>query len=154
MDNKEDLIKSISRQLMRIIKKHGRIEETPVRLDEGVEVTPTESHTIQAIGENGIINVTDLAALFGVTKSAASQTVNKLAKKGFVDKRVSAHSGKELSLELTPLGLRAFEAHQVCHGRHIADIINRLGAFSLAQVANAAAFLEVIEDVMDERLRE
>ena len=152
MENKEDLIKAISRQLMRIIKKHGRIEEIPVQLDEGVVVTPTESHTIQAIGENGAINVTDLAAHFGVTKSAASQIVNKLSKKGYVVKRISEYSGKELRLELTPLGRRAYEAHERCHGRHMADIVNRLGSFSLAQVATASAFLDVIEDVMNERL--
>lgn len=152
MESKTDLIKDISRQLMRIIKKQGRIEEIPVRLDEGVVVTPTESHTIQAIGEHGSINVTELAVYFGVTNSAASQTVNKLTKKGFVTKKISDHSGKELRLELTSLGRQAFEAHERCHGRHMTDIARRLESFSLAQVANASAFLEVIEDVLDERL--
>jgi len=152
MENKLDLIKSISHQLMRIIKKQGRIEEIPIRLDEGVEVTPTESHTIQAIGEHQSINVTDLAAYFGVTKSAASQIVAKLAQKGYVEKTVSEFSGKELRLQLTALGWRAFEAHEKCHGRHLADIIHRLGSFSLSQIATASVLLGVIEDVIDERL--
>ena len=147
-----DLIKSISRQLMRIIKKHERIEEIPVRLDEGIEVTPTESHAIQAIGENKSINVTDLGAHFGVTKSAASQIVAKLTKKGFVEKTMSEHSNKELQLQLTALGWQAFEAHEKCHGRHLVDIIERLGSFSLSQIATASVVLDVIEDVMGERL--
>ena len=154
MESKEELIKSISSKLMRIINKQGRIEEIPVRLDEGIEVTPTESHTIQAIGENNSINITDLGAYFGVTKSAASQTVARLEKKGYVRKTASEYSGKELQLQLTPLGWRAFEAHERCHGRHMTDIASRLEAFSLSQVATALVLLDVIEDVMDERLKQ
>lgn len=153
MESKIDLVKSISHQLLRVIKKQGRIEEIPIRLDEGVAVTPTESHIIQAIGENKSINVTELAVYFGVTKSAASQIVAKLAKRGFVEKTMSDHSGKELRLTLTNLGWRAFEAHEKCHGRHMADIVSRLGSFSLSQIATATVLLDVIEEVMDDRLK-
>ena len=133
METKEDLIKSVSRQLMRIINKQWRIEEIPVRLEEGILVTPTESHTIQAIGESESINVTELGVRFGVTKSAASQTVAKLSKKGFVKKTVSEHSGKELQLQLTELGRRAFQAHEKCHGRHLSNSVSRLESFSLSR---------------------
>ena len=152
MESKEEIIKSISRRLMRIINKQGRIEEIPVRLGDGIEVTPTESHTIQAIGQNSSINITDLGAHFGVTTSAASQIAAKLTKKGFVQKTAAEHNCKELRLKLTPLGWRAFEAHENCHGRHLADIAGRLDAFSLSQVATALVLLEVIEDTLDERL--
>ncbi len=153
MENKEDLIESILRRLMRIINKQRRIEEMPVRIDKDIEVTPTESHTVQTIGERKSVNVTDLAAHFGVTKSAASQIVTKLAKKGFVKKSVSDRSGKELQLTLTELGRRAFEAHERCHGRHLADIVTRLGSFSLSQIAIADVMLDVVEDVINERLK-
>jgi DNA-binding MarR family transcriptional regulator len=154
MEEKLELIRSISKKLMRIIKKQGRIEEIPVRLDEGIEVTPTESHTIQAIGQNQSINVTVLAAHFGVSKSAASQIVAKLARKGFVDKTRSEGNSKEWRLQLTALGWRAFAAHERCHDRHMSDILDRLGSFSLTQIATAAVLLDVIEDVIDERLSE
>lgn len=152
MENKEDIVNSITRQLMRIINKHGRIEKIPVRLAEGIEVTPSEGHSIQAIGEYQSINVTDLGTHFGVTKSAASQIVTKLSKKGLVKKSVSEHSCKELRLELTDMGRQAFEAIQKSRGQHFASIVSRLGAFPLSQVATATVLLSVIEDVMDERL--
>lgn len=152
MEDKQDIIKAITHQLIRIINKQWRIEETPVLLEEGIEVTPTESHTIEAIGEFKSINVTELGVHFGVSKSAASQIATKLAKKGYVTKTISETSGKELQLQLTELGWRAYEAHERCHTRHMEDIINRLGAFSLSQIATASVFLGVIEDVMDERL--
>ena len=154
METKEDLIRAISRRLMRILNKHARLEEHSIRFDEGVEMTPREIHTIQAIGEKKNINIIGLAANFGVTKSAASQMVAKLVGKGFVEKGQAAHSNKELQLSLTELGWRAFHAHEGLHGAHMADIVNRLGAFTLAQVATTAALLEVIESVVDDRLSE
>ena len=124
------------------------------RLEEGLEITPAEGHTIQAIGEHESINVTELGAYFGVTKSAASQIIGKLSKKGFVKKAASEHNSKELRLQLTQKGWEAFRVIQKYRGRHFKDIIERLGSFSLSQVATASVLLEVIEDVMDERLKQ
>ena len=154
MENKEDMIKSISLQLMRIINKQGRIEKIPVLLTEGIEVTPAEGHSILAIGEHESISVTDLGAHFGVTKSAASQIVGKLSKKGYVIKAVSERNSKELRLQLTTKGREAFNAIRQYRGRHFTDIIKRLESFSLPQIATTSVLLDVIEDVMDERLRQ
>ncbi len=152
METKQDLIKIVTRQLMRILNKHSRMEKHSIRFDEGVEMSPKEIHTIQAIGEHEQINITGVAAHFGITKSAASQMVAKLAEKGFVKKGPAVHSGKELQLSLTDLGRRAFHAHERLHGAHMADLMNRLGAFTLQQVASTSALLEVIESVVDDRL--
>lgn len=152
METKEDLILAITRQLMRILNKHSQIEGHTIRFAEGVEMSPKEIHTIQAIGEHEQINITGAAAHFGITKSAASQMVTRLVEKGFVEKGRAAHSGKELQLTLTESGWRAFHAHERLHAAHIADVVNRLSAFTLSQVATTSALLEVIESVMDDRL--
>jgi DNA-binding MarR family transcriptional regulator len=152
METKEDFIKVMSRKLFRILNKHSRLEALPARFDEGVEVTHRELHAIQAIGENKRINITDLGACFGVTKSAASQMVSKLVKKGLVEKESSAHSNKELQLSLTDLGWRAFHFHERFHGDHMANLVDRLGAFSLSQIATTSVLLDVLESVVDERL--
>jgi DNA-binding MarR family transcriptional regulator len=152
METKEDLIVAMTQKLMRILNKRAHIEELRVRFDEGVELTPKEIHTIQAIGEHKQINVTNLADHFGVTKSAASQIVAKLVGKGFVDKRQAAHSNKELELSLTELGWRAFQAHERFHGQHLAELVNRLSAFSLSQIATTSVLLDVMESILEERL--
>ena len=121
-------------------------------VEEGVEATHRELHAIQAIGENERINITELGTYFGVTKSAASQMITKLARKGFVEKESSAHNSKELQLTLTRLGRRAFELHEKFHGEHMADLVESLGAFSLSEIETTAVLLDVIESVVDERL--
>lgn len=152
METKEDFIKAITRRLQRIFNKHARMEDHSIRFAEGVEMTPKEIHTIQAIGEQKETNVTGLATYFGITKSATSQMITRLTEKGFVEKEFAAHSNKELLLSLTELGWKAFQAHERLHGKHMEDLVSRLGAFTLSQLGSASALLEVIESVLDDRL--
>ena len=154
METKEDLIRVLALHLMRICNVHSGIEGHLIRFDEGVEMTPREIHTIQAIGEHKQMSVTDVAVHFRVTKAAASQMVARLAEKGFVSKEHGPESNKELRLSLTDLGWRAFHAHERLHAEYMTDLVNRLGAFTLSQVATTSALLEVIESVLDDRLSE
>ena len=152
METKQDLIKTISWKLLRVLNKHSHIEELPIRFDEDLEATPREIHTIQAIGEHEQINITGVAAHFGVTKGAASQMIAKLEDRGFLQKERVDHSNKELRLSLTKLGWRAFHAHERFHEKHMADLVDRLSAFSLSQIATITVLLDIIESVVDERL--
>ena len=154
METKEELIKSTIRELLRIAKRYSRIENLPIPVDEGVEVTTAEAHTIQAIGQGKETRVLDVANCFGITKSAASQMVAKLIRKGFLDKRQSPHNNKEFFLSLTELGWKAFRAHERFHGKDMAELVNRLSGFSLSQIATISVLLEAIGSVMDERLSE
>lgn len=152
MEAKEDLIKSVIRELLRVSKKYQRIEKLPIRVSEGVEITTQEAHTIQAVGEQEKMSVTDVALHFGVTKSAASQIVTKLAKKGFLRKGQAPDNNKELQLTLTELGWQAFHAHEQFHGEDLAYLMERLSVFPLQQIAILSVMLEVISSLMGARL--
>ncbi len=152
METKEDLIKNTIQELLRIAKMYSRIEELPIPVDENLEVTTREAHTIQAVGESEQMSVTHVASHFGITKSAASQMVAKLSKRGFLLKKQAVHSNKEFELFLTPLGWQAFRAHEQSHGRDMADLVDRLSAFSLSQIATLSVLLEALGSVMEQRL--
>lgn len=152
METKEDIIKATIRELLRIAKMYSRIEELPIPIDEGMVVTTREAHTVQAVGDNEPISVTQIASCFGITKSAASQMVSKLTKRRFLLKKQAVHSNKEYELSLTPLGRRAYQAHEQFHGGDMADLIDRLSAFSLSQIATLSVLLEALGSVMDQRL--
>ena len=152
METKKELIESTIQQLMQVAKKFSRIEALPIPVEEGIQVTTAEAHTIEAIGEGEDIRVLDVATHFGITKSAASQMVTKLIQKGFVDKRQSPHSNKEFFIFLTELGWRAFHAHAQFHGKDKADLVDRLSPFSLSQIATLSVLLESLGSVMDQRL--
>jgi DNA-binding MarR family transcriptional regulator len=152
METKEDLIKTTIREFLKIAEMYSRIEEMPIPIGEDLEITTREAHTIQAIGEHEPTSVTQMASYFGITKSAASQMVSKLTKRGFLLKKQSPQSNKEFELSLTPLGWEAFRAHERFHGRDMTDLVERLGAFSLSQIATISVLLEALGNIMEQRL--
>ena len=140
------------RQLRGVAMKIARAEEMPIPVEEGLFMTTREAHTIEAVGRRPRMSVTDVANASGITKSAASQMVSKLCGKGFLEKKQAPHSNKEYQLMLTPLGGKAFEAHERFHGQDRDVLMERLRGFSLSQVATISVLLEAIGEVMDKRL--
>jgi DNA-binding MarR family transcriptional regulator len=152
MESKEDIIKKTISELLRISKLYSRIEEMPIPVEKDLEVTTREAHTIQAVGDNEPISVTQLASYLGITKSAASQMGSKLTKRGFFKKKQAAHSNKEFELSLLPLGWKAYKAHEQFHGKDLNDLIERLNVFSLSQIATLSVLLESLGSVMKQRI--
>ena len=83
----------------------------------GVEETlrREEIHTIQAIGNNEGINITELAAVFNVTKPTISARIGKLASAGLVEKKSGFGNNKEVLLFLTAKGWIAYGNHEEKH---------------------------------------
>jgi DNA-binding MarR family transcriptional regulator len=103
-------------ELFEQVKAKLELVHTPTRdYETGFPLFKVEIHTIQIIGDNPCINCTDLAAHMGVTKSAISQTVNKLHKKGLIRKTHLPADTRESALELTDLGWKGFQAHERFH---------------------------------------
>lgn len=149
MKDKRKLIKSTIHELLRISTMYQRIEEMPIPVGNEVEVSTREAHMIQAVGENRNMSVTQLAEHFGITKSGASQMVKKLTNKGFVLKRQAANSNKEFELSLTPLGWKAFEAHERLHGKDLNVLIDGLASFPISQVATLSVLMESIGTILE-----
>ncbi len=103
---------------MRIINKHSRIEELPIRTGKNVGLTAREVHCLNVIGQQEGINIKTIGDTLGVTKSAASQMVGKLEKKGFAQKEKAVNNDKEILAYLTDTGWDAFKAHKEFHERH------------------------------------
>ena len=122
-DSNEKILAEIMEQFVRIVNKFNRFEKVP--MDFGVEemLYPSEIHTIEAIGNNARINVTHLAELLGISKGAVSQMVNKLVRKQFVKKMKLPSGAKELFLELTPRGKKAFKGHEKFHKDMVLDFL-------------------------------
>ncbi|TCO68692.1 MarR family winged helix-turn-helix transcriptional regulator [Marinisporobacter balticus] len=99
----------------RCINKYNRTENRQRCYGTDIKLSRVEIHTIDSIGNNEGINVTQLAAIQGVTKGAVSQMIYKLVKKGVVSKSVSPNSDTEVRLELTKDGWSAYEMHKKYH---------------------------------------
>ena len=71
-----------------------------------------ESHTIQLIGRNPGITVTDLSQIMKKTPSACSQMIRKLINKNWVTQNKNSQNNRENHLFLTEHGWIIFENHE------------------------------------------
>ena len=107
--------KEMAWQMERIIHKYSQYEKRPQVYCKDIMLTQPEIHTIAIVGDHEGINVTQLAAMRGITKGAASQMVYKLVDKGLIKKQVSAESDAAVSLFLTKKGQQARKEHRKLH---------------------------------------
>ena len=115
MNNIGSTYESILRKFDRVVTVMESLHAPSLSFGTGVAMFRKEIHTIQAIGKNPGINITSLAEHMGVTKSAVSQTIKKLTRKGLVRKTYAPGNAKEVMLELTELGKIGFRNHETFH---------------------------------------
>lgn len=139
-------------QFAKTATKYAQSEDISIRVDGEKTVSTREAHAIQAIYEQQDANVTKMAAGLGITRSAASQMIEKLARKGYVEIVYAPGSAKEYRLSLSRLGLAAYAAHKRFHGKDLTALANRMTAFSPDQIEAIRLFLTEVANVMDERL--
>ena len=107
--------KEMAWQMERIIHKYSQYEKRPQVYCKDIMLTQPEIHTVAIVGDHEGINVTQLAAMRGITKGAASQMVYKLVDKGLIKKQISAESDAAVSLFLTKKGQQARKEHRKLH---------------------------------------
>ena len=154
MTEKEKMIWDLASQLLRILNKQRRIEDTPVGFGDDVVLSPREIHTVQMVGDVPGINITELGKRFGYTRSAASQMVKKLSAKGLIDKQPAVENNREMTLSLTDMGKKAYAAHQKFHEKHLREVMHAIKVFSVQQISVTSVLLDMIERVADGRLEE
>lgn len=152
--NNSDSIMALTSRLLRIIHKHSRIEETPIRTGRSAGLTAKELLSLSAIGQQEGLNIKSVGDRLGVSKSAASQMVGRLERKGLARKEKAPANDKDVLTYLTETGWEAFAAHKAFHERHLKTLVEQLKEFPDTQLTVAAAILAVVESVMDDRIRE
>lgn len=116
----------LSELMERIGNKYNQFENKKHRNYGGVTLTHREIHTIACIGDHPGLNLTTLAARQGITKSAASQMINRLRKKELVTKKMSTNSEAEIEIALTSIGEIVYTEHQEYHKNANNQFLNLL----------------------------
>ena len=74
---------------LQTVNQYGQLEKHLHTADQ--ELCLSEIHTVAAVGAQEGINITALAKKQGISKSAVSQMVSKLVKKGYIIKLSLIH---------------------------------------------------------------
>lgn len=96
-----------------------RIEERSLknRLTEGLSIA--ELHTIVAVGLHEINSMKVVAKRLDVTMATLTASMNKLERKGFVERSRSDTDRRQVLVQLTSKGRKAFRAHESFHKRMV-----------------------------------
>lgn len=104
-----------SKNLGRLILQLRRLERQPHTFGHAGKLTPSEIHTIDAIGYDGAILMSELAARLGVTKGAITQVVDRLEAKSLVIRSPHPHDSRSSIVSLSEDGKEAYRAHEAVH---------------------------------------
>jgi DNA-binding MarR family transcriptional regulator len=138
----------------RIMNKMAKLEKKPRSYGTVHMLYGSEIHTIEAIGNNPGISVTELAALQGVTKGAVSQIIQKLEKKDLIIRMKNMNSDKQVFLKLSDVGNIAFKAHSDFHAKVFPDLVDVVKGIDQHTLDKMEDVLLSIEKFCDKAIEE
>jgi len=96
----------------------------------GVILFQAESQIIKAVGNKPGITASELSRIFNKTKSACSQLIRKLKKKGWIRQEINETNNREYKLYLTDEGKVIYVNHQQFEKSCYARTFQMLNEFS------------------------
>ena len=102
------------------------IEEKSLR-DSGSDLTITEIHTIDAVGDSEPKTMTEISRSLKVTMGTLTTGVDKLIKKGYLIRKRTEEDKRIVLVELTEKGVNAKKLHDAFHQEMIDSVISHLG---------------------------
>ena len=101
------------------------IEEKSLR-DSGSDLTITEIHTIDAVGDSDPKTMTEISRILKVTMGTLTTGVDKLIKKGYLVRKRTEEDKRIVLVELTEKGIKAKKMHDAFHQEMIDSVISHL----------------------------
>ncbi|MGE4538090.1 MAG: MarR family winged helix-turn-helix transcriptional regulator [Desulfovibrio sp.] len=95
--------------------EHGVVKESGLTLPQ--------MHTLEILGADGDLRMTELAARMGVTTGSLTVLVDRLERGGFVARRPHETDRRSIRVGLTPEGERLFTEHHALHEKLTSEIL-------------------------------
>ena len=120
----DEFSQELNQLLVSTYRDIGKLEEGMLHSVSGMEVSITELHMLEAIGEGrdkGIV-ICELAQRMDLTPPTVTVAVNKLALKGYALKTKSTVDKRSVIVTLTRLGKKVNAAHRYFHEQMVRNI--------------------------------
>lgn len=100
-----------------------KIEENTVRKMKNSNLTISEVHVLESVGKGaGPRTVSDIAQDLEISLPSVTIAINKLEKKGYVQKSRSADDGRQVLLRLTKTGQTINQVHRYFHEQLVRNV--------------------------------
>ncbi len=114
----------LNRVLKEMYPQVMRLQEKMVSLSADANLSRTEMHALEIIHELPGATLTQIAEALEVTKATASVSVNRLVKKGYLEKHQLPFDKRKSELSLTPSGEECCKKHRDFHDKMIDSILS------------------------------
>ena len=98
-----------------------RVEETILKRSDSINLTINEMHMLEAVGKgkNKPKTISEIAEDLGITLPSVTVAINKLVKKGYVEKLRGEEDGRIVYVTLTRMGKKIDSVHRYSMVRSI-----------------------------------
>ncbi len=112
--------------LVRAYRSIEQIEEQQLSSLRRMNLTIGEIHLLEAVGAPREYpegkTISEISDCLGISLPSVTLAINKLVKKGFVEKQKSQRDGRMVHVRLTALGNKVNRAHEYFHRKMAASI--------------------------------
>ncbi len=116
---REQIEREINNLLIDTFNGVNKLEQNAIKNGRLKNLTITEVHIIEAIGDEAKQSMSQIAAKLGVAVATLTTAVDKLVAKGYVDRNRSAEDRRIVHVALTRTGHIALRMHRLYHARII-----------------------------------
>lgn len=108
--------------LVSLMNSVMKVEEQALKESTNVDLSITEIHTLEAIGTEKLKTMTQVAGSLKISVSTLTVAINKLVKKGYVDRCRIPEDRRIVKIGLTDTGILVVKEHKNFHSNMIKDI--------------------------------
>lgn len=102
-----------------------KVEETILKRSDKIDLSINEMHMLEAVGKgkNHRRTISELAEELNITLPSVTVAINKLMKKGYVEKVRGEEDGRIVYVSLTRMGKKIDSVHRYFHESMVRSII-------------------------------
>lgn len=105
----------INKMLVEVYDDVNLIEEYSIKQGTFSDLSITEIHTIEAVGLYGTKTMSEVSMELGITMGTLTTAVDKLIKKGYMERSRSDSDRRIVNVNLTNRGKLAYRIHEKFH---------------------------------------
>lgn len=128
----------LTHELLHFFNGFASWESSVIRTSD---LTVSEAHAIEILGQYGQMNMKSLAQKLGVTTGTTTVTVDRLEKKDYARRESTREDRRVHLISLTDKGMRAFDEH---HQYHLSLTEQMLSALSEEETSQLLKILKKI----------
>lgn len=98
-----------------IVEFYEKMSTWEGKVVDGSGLSLPHMHTIEILGVSGKLRMKELAAKIGVTTGTLTITIDKLEKKGFVERIPNPDDRRSYFITLTNNGIKVHQKHNLAH---------------------------------------